>query len=127
MLFSDLVLIGALGMLVIVWWKRRLPSRDRYLNAMAIILVIVGGWSAMDYRWQGLGAAVLGLVVLLIQFIKSRRGKPVPDSIPWISGPLMTLLAAIAAGAGNLDGRGFVILRLRRPFNGPWCQQDHKA
>lgn len=96
MIPSDLVLIAALVVCVVVWWMRRASARTGVFAAAAVIGLIASIYGVSVDRWQatlGLVASALFLIALLIW--KARRA-PRRDRVPFISGTLLALIAAAA-------------------------------
>lgn len=92
----DIILIAALIVFVVAWWARGLPRRGPVLLAAAVVALAAGLASVLDDRWQaGVGAAVGVLFLLALGIGRLRKGAR-RGGVPWISGPLLTLLAVPA-------------------------------
>ncbi len=96
MLIVDLVIIAALLVFVIAWWRRSLQTRDLILSLSASVALIAGLYGVSDHRWQAGVGGVIAALFLLVLLINQIRGGETRSGTPWISGPLFTLLAGIA-------------------------------
>lgn len=96
MLVTDILLIGALAILLVAWWWRALSSRSSILIAAAIFAVGIGLIGVMNDRWQAGVGAVVGVVFLLTLLINKLRNAKRRTGVPYISGTLFSLLALFA-------------------------------
>lgn len=98
MLFTDIVLVGALAVFVAAWLLRRFPARSIVLFVSALTALMAGVIGLVDDRWQtcvGVAAACIMLVALLV----SRWRRKVSGGAPLVSGALFLLLGAAALAA----------------------------
>ena len=99
MITTDLILIAALLVFLFAWWQRGLRGRTTILTVSALIALLGGTAGVLDYRWQAMaGVAVAGLALLVLLLNRLRGAKP-RTGTPWLSGPLFTLLVAVAIAA----------------------------
>ncbi len=96
MIPSDLVLIAALAVCVVVWWMRRAAARTVLLAGASGIALIASIYGVSVDRWQATLGLVVSLIFLVALLIWKARRKPRRDRVPFISGTLLTLLAAAA-------------------------------
>ncbi len=97
MTLLDLVLVVALAVFVLAWWRRRLPRRGGVLWISALVALVAGIAGVVDDRWQaGVGAAVAAVFVLGLALGRGWGRRRAPRTgTSWISGPLVTLLAIV--------------------------------
>ncbi|MBP8248248.1 MAG: hypothetical protein KAX56_15370, partial [Phenylobacterium sp.] len=95
----DILLIGALAVFVIAWWIRALPGRARVLLAAAVVALAAGVAGVLDTRWQAAAGAMVAVILLLVLGISRLRKAPRREGVPLVSGPILTLLAAVAVAA----------------------------
>lgn len=92
----DLLLISALAVFVLAWWARGLPRRGTALLAAALVALFAGLAGLLDDRWQaGVGTAVALVFLLALGLGRLLRRRRPRTGVPWISGPLLSLLAAV--------------------------------
>lgn len=97
MIASDVLLLAALTLFVLVWWLPRLPGRAGLLWLGAGLACVSGAYGVWVERWQaGLGG-LLGILFVLVLLFGLRRGARRRAGVPYISGTLFSLLAALAA------------------------------
>ncbi|WP_337185160.1 hypothetical protein [Phenylobacterium sp.] len=95
----DVLLIAALAAFVAAWWIRRLPHRGLWLAVLAGAALLLGLAGIWDDRWQAGAGAVAAAILLLALLVSRLRRAPPKPGLPWISGPLVVLLAAAAVTA----------------------------
>jgi predicted dienelactone hydrolase len=95
----DILLIGALAVFVVAWWIRALPGRASVLLAAAVVALAAGVAGVLDTRWQAAAGALVAVILLLVLGISRLRKAPRREGVPWVSGPILTLLAAVAVAA----------------------------
>lgn len=99
MIASDIVLIGALAVFVLMWPLRAVPGRPLFLFFAALAALGAGAYGVAVDRWQaGLGA-LFGVIALIGLFISLLRRAGRRDGVPFVSGALYALLAAGAVFA----------------------------
>jgi len=96
MIATDFVLISALIVFLFAWWKRGLESRTTILTATAFIAFFSGVAGVLDYRWQAAAGVAVAGIFLLALLVNRLRGVKPRTGTPWLSGPLFTLMAAVA-------------------------------
>jgi predicted dienelactone hydrolase/cyclophilin family peptidyl-prolyl cis-trans isomerase len=93
MLLTDLSIILALLLCLFLWWRRSAPNRSRWLLVVSVLIAAIACWSVLDHRWQ----AAFALLPVLWVLAGLALGRKWPrQGIPWISGSLLAVLAAIA-------------------------------
>ena len=102
MILTDILLIAALAVFVIVWWVRAIPGRRWILIASALAAIAIGIYGYVDDRWQDIGGAFIGAVFLLglgAVVLKNRITRTDrTGGVPWLSGiPIAIGLAATVA------------------------------
>lgn len=96
---ADVVLVLALVAFAVVWWLRRIPERDGKLMLLAIVALCAALYGLFDDRWQaGVGLVVSGIFLLTL-LVRKLRGAPPSDKVPYVSGLLFSLLAALGIAA----------------------------
>lgn len=96
MILTDVLLIAGLAAFVLAWWIRPLSRRPAILVAAALLALGAGVAGVLDARWQGgLGAAVAA-VMLLVLLINRLRKADRRTGVPFVSGPVFTILAGLA-------------------------------
>ncbi|MET0275020.1 MAG: hypothetical protein ABW360_18690 [Phenylobacterium sp.] len=99
MTITDILLIAALAVFVVAWWVRPLPARPQVLLASALGALVIGAAGVALDRWQdGVGAAV-ALIALAVLLVNRLRKAPARTGVPFLSGPVFTLLGAAAVAA----------------------------
>ncbi|MFC6631967.1 hypothetical protein [Microbulbifer taiwanensis] len=98
MLLNDFILIAALLLFVMAWWLPALPRRAAILLGMAATALAAGLYGVWTDRWQAAVGAAIAVIFLIAQ-IASRKSIDGGRPIPFISGSLFALLAAIAITA----------------------------
>lgn len=99
MIFTDILLLAALGLFVLAWWVRATPRRAAVLTLSALIALAAGIVGVLDDRWQaGAGVAVAALL-LLVLLVNSWRKAHVQGGATIFSGAFFALLAGVAAAA----------------------------
>ncbi len=97
----DMATIASLVVFVGAWWMRALPMRRLVLALSALVALAASLAGVMTERWQNAAGAVIAVILLLIAglaVLRSRKAAPdQPRRIPFVSGPLVTLLAALPA------------------------------
>ncbi|HOY78134.1 MAG TPA: hypothetical protein PLN33_10025 [Hyphomonadaceae bacterium] len=102
MILTDILLIAALAVFVIVWWVRAIPARRWILIASALAAIVIGVYGYIDDRWQDAGGAIVGAffllglggVVLKNRLTRTDR----TGGVPWLTGiPIAVGLAATVA------------------------------
>jgi predicted dienelactone hydrolase len=96
MTIIDLLLIAALAVFLVAWWVRRTPRRPQILLGSALAALALGLADVVDDRWQGGIGAVVALVLLAVLLVNRLRKAPSRTGIPFVSGPVFTLLGAVA-------------------------------
>lgn len=96
MIPSDLALIAALAVCVVVWWMRRAAARTAWLASAAVIGVAASIYGVSVDRWQASLGLVVSLIFVVALLIWKARRAPRRDRVPFISGMLLALLAAAA-------------------------------
>lgn len=96
MIPSDLVLIAALAVCVVVWWMRRAAARTVWLGSAATVGLIASIYGVSVDRWQASLGAVVSLIFVVALLIWIARRAPRRDRVPFISGTLLALFAAAA-------------------------------
>jgi predicted dienelactone hydrolase len=99
MTLTDMLLIGALAIFVIVWWLRSTPGRPVVLAAAAVAALGLGLWGVIDDRWQDGVGALVALVLLVVLAVNRWRKAPAREGLPFISGVLFVLLAILPVAA----------------------------
>lgn len=99
MTLTDILLIAALAVFVLVWWRKRTPSRPTILIAAASTALAAGVIGVHLDRWQASVGLVVAAVLLTIALLKRRRKTPEDARVPWISGSALALLAMLAVVA----------------------------
>lgn len=102
MILTDILVIAALAVFVIVWWVRRTPARRWILIASALAAIAIGVYGYIDDRWQDIGGAFVGAVFLLGLcgvVLKNRITRTDrTGGVPWLSGiPMIIGLVATVA------------------------------
>lgn len=102
MILTDILLIAALVVFVIVWWVRAIPGRRWILVASALAAIVIGAYGYIDDRWQNAGGAIVGVVFLLGLggvVLKNRITRTDrTGGVPWLTGiPITVGLAATVA------------------------------
>jgi predicted dienelactone hydrolase len=96
MILSDIVLIAALLVALVLWWMRKAPARTAVVAGAATIALIAAIYGVYTDRWQatpGIGAALILLISLLIWRF---RRSPRRDRVPFISGTLLAVVVLVA-------------------------------
>jgi len=94
MTWADILLIVAIVGFLGAWWIRGLPSRGKWLIGFAVLAIAASLWGVLDDRWQ----AGVGLVVSLVFLASLATGRywGKRTGVPYVSGPLLTLLGLAA-------------------------------
>ncbi len=93
MSFLDFVLVASLVGFAVLWWLKSVSNRTSILYGLALLAIILGIYGVMTYRWQaGIGGGV-GAIFLLAAFWDSRRSEEKRAKPPFITGPILALLA----------------------------------
>ncbi len=96
MILTDIILIIVLSVFLLAWWKRSINSRSRILMIMSLIALVIGIMAVIDHRWQAAAGVVVAGIFLLVLLVSRIRNVTARTGTPWLSGPLFTLLVAIA-------------------------------
>lgn len=99
MILSDLVLIAALIVCVVTWWMYRAAARTPVLVGAAVVALIAAIYGVSVDRWQATFGIVASLILLAAVLIWKVRRAPRRDRVPFISGTLLVLVAALAVVA----------------------------
>ncbi|MGH8445823.1 MAG: hypothetical protein ACREVL_11180 [Solimonas sp.] len=94
-----MILIAALALFVLAWWWRSLPTRATVLAVAASAGFVAGLFGMLDDRWQagaGVAVSVLFMLVLLLTRVRQHETR---GGVPYVSGTLFGLLAALAVAA----------------------------
>ena len=95
---ADILLIVAIGVFLLIWWIRRVPSRGKLLLLSAIAALAAGLWGVCDDRWQA-GVGVFVSLVFLLALLIGKLWRSSRSSLRYISGSLLTLFGALAIAA----------------------------
>ena len=96
MIVTDLVIVIALLVFFAAWWTPKLGSQRSILVICVLAALVAGIVGFLDLRWQNaVGAAVSVLLLLGLLIGHLRRGNR-GSGIPWLSGLLVSVLAALA-------------------------------
>ncbi|MEM6680865.1 MAG: hypothetical protein AAF607_01340 [Pseudomonadota bacterium] len=98
MALVDGILFALLAAVLVFWWVPALPSRQLILFLCAGGLIAFGLYGALNDRWQAGICAGFGLLLITLTTLMVLRGG-LPKSLPYISGPIITLFAALPAFA----------------------------
>ncbi len=97
---TDILLIAALTVFVVAWWVRGLRWRPQVLAGSASAALAAGAVGVWDDRWQdGVGVAVSVVFLLALAVATFWKWKTPRWRTPFVSGTLLTLLAALAVAA----------------------------
>lgn len=99
MTILDMLLIAALAVFVLAWWVRATPARPRVLAGAALVALGAGAIGVADDRWQAAVGAGVALLLLLVVGINRLRKTDRKTGVPWVSGSLFAVLAAVAVAA----------------------------
>lgn len=96
MTITDIALIGALAIFLVVWWVRATPRRPQVLFVAAAAALLVGAWAVWDFRWQAAVGVAVALTALLTLLASRLRKTHRTDGVPWLTGTVFALLVALA-------------------------------
>lgn len=99
MIATDIVLIAALAVFVLAWWVRRTPRRPMVLLIAALVALAAGAAGVLDDRWQAGAGVVVAALLLLVLLVNRLRNTDRREGVPFVSGPVFTLLVAGAIAA----------------------------
>ncbi len=93
MIWTDYIALLALSASLYLWWRRGLEQRSQWLLFATMLAMAAGAWSIADDRWQA-GFVIVPCALMLLGLLMGRKRRRI--GVPWISGTLFTLLAALA-------------------------------
>jgi len=96
MILNDILILLALFLFCIAWWRRGDSLRDEVLLVSAVAAVIVGLIGTLDHRWQDLPATILASILFVVVVLVRKLQKQRRTGTPWISGVLIVLLTVLA-------------------------------
>jgi predicted dienelactone hydrolase len=99
MTIIDILLIATLLAFVAAWWLRAIPRRPRVLAGLAAFALGLGVWGVIDDRWQDGVGAVVAAIALLVLGVSRLRKAPAKQGLPFVSGTVFVVLAAVAVAA----------------------------
>lgn len=92
MILTDWIVLVALLVCLVAWWRRTMRNRTQVLAISASVALIAGLTGLTMDRWQDGFGALLALLFLAVVLVQKIRDKAPRNGKPWISGPLFTLL-----------------------------------